>query len=220
MQAFKTHTGIVMPFNRANIDTDMIIPKQFMRSISRTGFGQHLFDSLRYMDEGQPGQDCSRRCLNPDFQLNFPRYKQASILVAQENFGCGSSREHAPWALLEYGFRVIIAPSFADIFHTNAFKNGLLLITLSKDRVEYLIEATNRHQNFRLTVDLEKCKLDSNKGYQFDFEISEFHRHKLLKGLDEIGSTLMHAEKIKNFEKTHQHAVPWVFNGIQGDITA
>ncbi|MBU2705279.1 3-isopropylmalate dehydratase small subunit [Zooshikella marina] len=212
MQAFTTLTGLVAPLERDNVDTDMIIPKQFLKSIKRSGFGPNLFDELRYLDEGQPDQDCSQRPLNPDFILNQPCYQGASILLAGRNFGCGSSREHAPWALLDYGFRCIIAPSFADIFYNNCFKNGILPITLSETEVEALFHAENAaNEGLKLTVDLQQQVITLPDGQQFSFNIDEFRRNCLLQGLDEIGLTLQQADKIKAFEARHQQQFPWLF---------
>ncbi|RDH44426.1 3-isopropylmalate dehydratase small subunit [Zooshikella ganghwensis] len=212
MQAFTTLTGLVAPLERDNVDTDMIIPKQFLKSIKRSGFGPNLFDELRYLDEGQPDQDCSQRPLNPDFILNQPCYQGASILLAGRNFGCGSSREHAPWALLDYGFRCIIAPSFADIFYNNCFKNGILPITLSETEVEALFHAENAaNEGLKLTVDLQQQVITLPDGQQFSFNIDEFRRNCLLQGLDEIGLTLQQADEIKAFEARHQQQFPWLF---------
>lgn len=212
MQAFTTLTGLVAPLERDNVDTDMIIPKQFLKSIKRSGFGPNLFDELRYLDEGQPDQDCSQRPLNPDFILNQPCYQGASILLAGRNFGCGSSREHAPWALLDYGFRCIIAPSFADIFYNNCFKNGILPITLSETEVEALFHAENAaNEGLKLTVDLQQQVITLPDGQQFSFNIDEFRRNCLLQGLDEIGLTLQQAAEIKAFEARHQQQFPWLF---------
>ncbi|WP_027708566.1 3-isopropylmalate dehydratase small subunit [Zooshikella ganghwensis] len=212
MQAFTILTGLVAPLERDNVDTDMIIPKQFLKSIKRSGFGPNLFDELRYLDEGQPDQDCSQRPLNPDFILNQPCYQGASILLAGRNFGCGSSREHAPWALLDYGFRCIIAPSFADIFYNNCFKNGILPITLSETEVEALFHAENAaNEGLKLTVDLQQQVITLPDGQQFSFNIDEFRRNCLLQGLDEIGLTLQQADEIKAFEARHQQQFPWLF---------
>ena len=211
MKPFTTHTGIVAPMDRANVDTDMIIPKQFLKSIKRTGFGPNLFDEMRYLDEGKPGQDCSTRPLNESFPLNWPRYQGASILLARENFGCGSSREHAPWALDDYGFRAVIAPSFADIFYNNCFKNGLLPIVLSEDNVEALFRAVEGKEGFRITIDLEQQQVIPENGEPLPFEIDEFRKHCLLNGLDEIGLTLNEADTIRAYEARRAEREPWIF---------
>ena len=212
MKKFTVVKGIAAPMDRANVDTDMIIPKQFLKSIKRTGFGPNLFDELRYKDHGEPGMDNSKRPLNPEFPLNFPRYRNASILLARLNFGCGSSREHAPWALDDYGFRCVIAPSFADIFYNNCFKNGLLPIVLSEQQVEQLFAEMYANEAYQLTVDLEKQQVITPKGQVMAFEVDAFRKHCLLNGLDDIGLTLQDAEKIKAFEKTHQKNFPWLFS--------
>jgi len=212
MKAFTTHTGLVCPLDRANVDTDQIIPKQFLKSIKRTGFGPNLFDEWRYLDVGQPGQDCSSRPLNPDFVLNFPRYAGASVLLARENFGCGSSREHAPWALDEYGFRAIIAPSFADIFFNNSFKNGLLPIVLKDEEVDALFAQCEATEGYQLTVDLAAQEVIRPDGVRHRFEIDAFRKHCLLNGLDDIGLTLQEKDKISAFEARHRAAQPWLFN--------
>ncbi len=211
MQAFTVHQGIVAPLDRANVDTDMIIPKQFLKSIKRTGFGVNLFDELRYQDEGYPGQDCSQRPLNPEFVLNQPRYQDASVLVARRNFGCGSSREHAPWALDDYGFRCVIAPSFADIFYNNCFKNGILPITLSEEQVEELFVAIEANEGYQMKIDLEREKVIKPDGSEWSFTVDAFRRHCLLNGLDDIGLTLEDAEHIRTFEGKHQQNSPWLF---------
>lgn len=215
MKAFTVETGLVAPMDRANVDTDLIIPKQFLKSIKRSGFGPNLFDELRYLDEGQPGQDCSRRPLNEDFPLNFPRYHGASILLARENFGCGSSREHAPWALEDYGFRAIIAPSFADIFYNNCFKNGLLPIALPGDTVSQLFEELYANEGYRLTVDLEQKQVVTPSGETFGFEVDEFRRHCLLNGLDDIGVTLQSTDAIRAYEARMRTQSPWLFDVIR-----
>ncbi len=197
MKAFTVHQGVVAPMDRANIDTDMIIPKQFLKSIKRSGFGPNLFDELRYLDEGQPDADNSGRPLNPDFVLNQPRYAGASVLLARENFGCGSSREHAPWALEDFGFRAIIAPSYADIFYNNSFKNGLLPIVLDEETVDRLFKETEANEGYQLTVDLENQKVVTPSGEEIAFEVDDFRRHCLLNGLDDIGLTLQDADEIK-----------------------
>lgn len=211
MRKFETFSGLVAPLDRANVDTDAIIPKQFLKSIKRSGFGPNLFDEWRYLDHGEPGQDCSRRPLNPDFVLNQPRYRGAQILLARENFGCGSSREHAPWALEDYGFRVIIAPSFADIFFNNCFKNGLLPIRLPEDQVDALFKAVAAHSGYALTVDLAQQKITAPDGMILSFAVDEFRKHCLLDGLDDIGLTLQHQDEIKAFEAQHRAAQPWLY---------
>jgi len=211
MQKFTTVKGIVAPMDRANVDTDMIIPKQFLKSIKRTGFGPNLFDELRYKDHGEPGMDNSKRTINAEFPLNFPRYKGASILLARKNFGCGSSREHAPWALDDYGFRCVIAPSFADIFYNNCFKNGLLPIVLTEEQVDQLFKEMNATEGYQLTIDLEKQQVVTPKGQSMAFEVDGFRKHCLLNGLDDIGLTLQDAEKIKAFENSHRKNFPWLF---------
>ncbi len=215
MKAFTQHTGLVAPLDRANVDTDQIIPKQFLKSIKRTGFGQNLFDEWRYLDVGQPNQDCSNRPLNHEFVLNFPRYQGASVLLARENFGCGSSREHAPWALEEYGFRTIIAPSFADIFYNNSFKNGLLPIVLKEEEVDELFEQAEGREGYQLTVDLAEQSVIRPDGKAYSFEVDAFRKHCLLNGLDDIGLTLQDADAIKAFEATHQKNQPWLFGAIK-----
>ncbi|MGB2179385.1 MAG: 3-isopropylmalate dehydratase small subunit [Porticoccaceae bacterium] len=215
MKAFTQHSGLVGPMDRANVDTDMIIPKQFLKSIKRSGFGPNLFDELRYLDEGQPGQDCSQRPLNTDFPLNMPRYQGASILLARKNFGCGSSREHAPWALDDYGFRAVIAPSYADIFYNNCFKNGLLPVILTEQQVDLLFNEMNATEGFELTIDLVAQKVIRPNGESFDFEIDEFRKDCLVKGLDEIGLTLQSADAIKDYEKNRAASQPWVFGAIK-----
>ncbi|MDR5867015.1 3-isopropylmalate dehydratase small subunit [Halomonas koreensis] len=211
MQKFQRHDGLVAPLDRANVDTDLIIPKQFLKSIQRTGFGVNLFDELRYLDEGQPGQDVSQRPLNPDFVLNRPRYQGASVLLARQNFGCGSSREHAPWALADFGFRAVIAPSFADIFYNNAFKNGILLITLPEAQVDRLFAEVEANEGYRLDVDLEHQRLITPSGEILEFEVDAFRRHCLLEGLDDIGITLQDEDAIRAFEQKHREARPWLF---------
>ena len=188
MQKLTVHEGLVAPMDRANVDTDLIIPKQFLKSIKRTGFGPNLFDNLRYLDEGEPGQDCSQRPLNPEFPLNFPRYRGATILLARENFGCGSSREHAPWALADYGFRCIIAPSFADIFYNNCFKNGILPVVLPADVVDGLFAALYANEGYSLTVDLPSQRVVAPDGSAWPFEVDGYRKERLLEGLDDIGA--------------------------------
>ncbi len=211
MQKFSVLDGVVMPLDRANVDTDAIIPKQFLKSIKRSGFGPNLFDEWRYLDHGEPGMDNSRRPLNPDFVLNQPRYKGAQILLARENFGCGSSREHAPWALEDYGFRAIIAPSFADIFFNNCFKNGLLPIRLDAERVEALFKAVEANTGYKLKIDLEQQTISAPDGTVYRFEVEAFRKHCLLNGLDDIGLTLQHVGEIKAYEVKHRAAQPWLF---------
>jgi len=211
MKKFTVVKGIVGPMDRANVDTDMIIPKQFLKSIKRTGFGPNLFDELRYKDHGEPGMDNSKRTINAEFPLNFPRYKGASILLARKNFGCGSSREHAPWALDDYGFRCVIAPSFADIFYNNCFKNGLLPIVLSEEQVDQLFREMYAAEGYQLTLDLEKQQVITPSGQTMSFEIDSFRKHCLLNGLDDIGLTLQDAKKIKAFEEGHKKNYPWLF---------
>ncbi len=215
MKPFTQHTGLVAPLDRANVDTDQIIPKQFLKSIKRTGFGPNLFDEWRYLDVGQPNQDCANRPLNREFVLNFPRYQGASVLLARENFGCGSSREHAPWALEEYGFRTIIAPSFADIFYNNSFKNGLLPIVLKEEEVDALFEQAETAEGYQLTVDLAAQTVTRPDGVQYSFEVDAFRKHCLLNGLDDIGLTLQDADAIKAFESGHQQRQPWLFGAIK-----
>lgn len=215
MRAFTQHQGLVAPMDRSNVDTDMIIPKQFLKSIKRTGFGPNLFDELRYLDEGKPDQDSSQRPLNPDFVLNQPRYEGASVLLARSNFGCGSSREHAPWALDDYGFRVIIAPSFADIFYNNCFKNGLLPIVLEEKVVDQLFQETEEAEGYQLAIDLEAQTVTTPSGESFSFDVDSFRRHCLLNGLDDIGVTLEDAELIKSYEEQRRQTAPWLFNAGQ-----
>lgn len=214
MKPFTTLTGLVAPMDRANVDTDMIIPKQFLKSIKRSGFGPNLFDELRYLDEGQPGQDCSGRPLNPDFPLNFERYQGAQVLLARENFGCGSSREHAPWALEDFGVRCVIAPSFADIFYNNCFKNGILPIVLDSVVVASLFEAMYAAEGYRLTVDLNRQVVVTPAGDELAFEVDEFRKHCLINGLDDIGLTLQDAADITAFENKWQQQSPWLFKKI------
>ena len=215
MKAFTTHTGLVAPMDRANVDTDMIIPKQFLKSIKRSGFGPNLFDEVRYLDEGQPGMDSSQRPINPDFPLNWPRYKGASILLARENFGCGSSREHAPWALEDFGFRVIIAPSYADIFYNNCFKNGLLPVVLDDKVVDKLLAGMDVQEGYSLIINLEEQVVIDPQGEHFAFDIDAFRKQCLLDGLDEIGLTLKQAEAIKIFEDSWRQQSPWLFDVIR-----
>lgn len=212
MRAFTQHKGLVAPMDRSNVDTDMIIPKQFLKSIKRTGFGPNLFDELRYLDEGQPDQDSSQRPINPDFVLNQDRYKAASILLARSNFGCGSSREHAPWALEDFGFHAIIAPSFADIFYNNCFKNGLLPIVLNEEIVDQLFSEVESQPGYELSVDLEANTVTTPSGQVFGFETDDFRRHCLLNGLDDIGVTLEDAELIQSYEESRRKTAPWLFS--------
>ncbi|MCO5787451.1 3-isopropylmalate dehydratase small subunit [Pseudomonas sp. G11-1] len=215
MRAFTKHTGLVAPLDRANVDTDQIIPKQFLKSIKRTGFGPNLFDEWRYLDEGYPGQDHTSRPLNPDFVLNQPRYQGASVLLARENFGCGSSREHAPWALDEYGFRAVLASSFADIFFNNSFKNGLLPIVLNEEDIDDLFKQAEAEEGYQLTVDLQAQTVTRPDGKSYSFEIDAFRKHCLLNGLDDIGLTLQDADAIRAFEEKHRQAQPWLFDAIK-----
>ncbi|NIP71873.1 MAG: 3-isopropylmalate dehydratase small subunit [Gammaproteobacteria bacterium] len=212
MEKFTKMTGIVAPLDRANVDTDAIIPKQFLKSIERTGFGPNLFDAWRYLDHGEPGMDNSARPINPDFVLNQPRYRGASVLLTRKNFGCGSSREHAPWALLDYGFRVIIAPSFADIFYNNCFKNGILPIVLDEATVGELFREVWAEEGCRLTVDLENQTIARADGRTIAFDIEPFRKHCLLQGLDEIGLTLQHADEIRAYERRRKAQAPWLFS--------
>lgn len=211
MKAFTTLDGLVCPLDRANVDTDAIIPKQFLKSIKRSGFGPNLFDEWRYLDHGEPGMDNSQRPLNPDFVLNFPRYAGAQVLLARENFGCGSSREHAPWALEDQGFRVVIAPSFADIFFNNCYKNGLLPIVQPAEVVDQLFRECEATEGYTLNVDLAAQTITTPSGKVFAFDITEHRKHCLLGGLDEIGLTLKHEAEIKAFESKHRAAQPWLF---------
>ncbi|HET7597899.1 MAG TPA: 3-isopropylmalate dehydratase small subunit [Burkholderiales bacterium] len=211
MEKFIRREGLVAPLDRANVDTDAIIPKQFLKSIERTGFGPNLFDEWRYLDHGEPGMDSSKRPLNPDFVLNQQRYRGATVLLARENFGCGSSREHAPWALLQYGFQAVIAPSFADIFYNNSLKNGLLLIRLDPQIVDRLFREVQGSPGYRVAVDLDAQTITTPGGESYGFDIDPFTKHCLLNGLDEIGLTLQHADKIRAFESRHREREPWLF---------
>lgn len=211
MEPFTIVKGLAAPLDRANVDTDAIIPKQFLKSIKRTGFGPNLFDEWRYLDHGEPGQDCSNRPLNPDFVLNQPRYRGASILLARSNFGCGSSREHAVWALVDYGFRVVIAPGFADIFFTNAFKNGLLPIALDEEVIDSLFKAVKETPDYHLTVDLPAQEITTEEGKALPFAVDEFRKHCLIHGLDEIGLTLRHVDEIRAYEERRSAEAPWLF---------
>ena len=211
MEKFVRQEGLVVPLDRANVDTDAIIPKQFLKSIQRTGFGPYLFDEWRYLDRGEPGMDCTHRPLNADFVLNHPRYRGATVLLARENFGCGSSREHAPWALQQYGFQAVIAPSFADIFYNNSLKNGLLLIKLDAKTMDQLFQEAAAKEGYRLVVDLEQQTVTTPGGDSFKFDIDPFRKHCILNGLDDIGLTLQHADAIRAFENGHKGRQPWLF---------
>jgi 3-isopropylmalate/(R)-2-methylmalate dehydratase small subunit len=211
MDKFVRTEGLAVPLDRANVDTDAVIPKQFLKSIKRTGFGPNLFDEWRYLDHGEPGMDNSKRPLNPDFVLNQERYRGATVLLARENFGCGSSREHAPWALLQYGFQSVIAPSFADIFHTNSLKNGLLTIVLDEKIVDQLFREVEATSGYRLAIDLDAQTVTTPSGESFAFDIDPFRKRCILNGLDEIGMTLEHADDIKTFEAKHRAQQPWLF---------
>ena len=212
MEKFKTLKAIVAPMDRANVDTDAIIPKQFLKSIKRSGFGPNLFDEWRYLDHGEPGMDNSKRQINPGFVLNQARYQGAKILIARENFGCGSSREHAPWALEDYGFRVIIAPSFADIFFNNCFKNGILPIVLDAKVVDELFRDVEKNEGYELTVDLDKQLIVKQDGSEISFDVDAFRKHCLINGLDDIGLTLQHVEDIKTYEASRKQTAPWLFS--------
>ncbi len=210
MQKFTVHKGLVAPMDRENVDTDAIIPKQFLKSIRKTGFGVNLFDEWRYLDPGFPGQDPTTRKPNPDFVLNLPRYQGASILLARKNFGCGSSREHAPWALDQFGFRCILAPSYADIFFNNSFKNGLLPISLAEDVIDKLFHEAAAFPGFKLTIDLEAQQIVKDQGESIAFTVEPFRRYCLLNGFDDIGLTLRHADKIRAFEAERLSTKPWL----------
>ena len=211
MQPFTLHQGLVAPLDRANVDTDAIIPKQFLKSIKRAGFGPNLFDEWRYLDRGEPGMDNARRPLNPDFVLNQPRYARASILLARRNFGCGSSREHAPWALADYGFRAIIAPSYADIFFNNCFKNGLLPIVLPESAVDRFFADVAAFPGFRLTIDLaQQTVATADAGFVVSFDVDPFRKHCLVNGFDDIGLTLQHTDAIRAFEARRLEEMPWL----------
>ena len=212
MQAFKQLNGLVAPPDRANVDTDAIIPKQFLKSIKRAGFGTNVFDEWRYLDQGEPGMDNSKRPLNPDFVLNQARYQGASVLLTRENFGCGSSREHAPWALEDFGFKVVIASSFADIFFNNCFKNGMLPIVLSAEIVESLFQEVEKEIGYQLCVNLAAQTVTTPSGSKYSFEVDSVRKHNLLNGLDDIGLTMQHQDKINAFELKHQQTQPWLFN--------
>ena len=210
MQKFTVHKGLVAPMDRENVDTDAIIPKQFLKSIKKTGFGPNLFDEWRYLDRGEPGQDPASRKPNPDFVLNQPRYQGASVLIARKNFGCGSSREHAPWALDQFGFRAVIAPSFADIFFNNCFKNGLLPIVLPEAQVAQLFDEVLAFPGYQLTIDLERQVIEKPDGTALSFDVQSFRKYCLLNGLDDIGLTLRHKDKIQAFEAARLASKPWL----------
>ncbi len=214
MQAFRIHKGLVAPLDRENVDTDAIIPKQFLKSIKKSGFGPNLFDEWRYLDHGEPGQDPATRHSNPDFVLNQPRYKGASVLLTRKNFGCGSSREHAPWALDQYGFRAIIAPSYADIFFNNSFKNGLLPLVLPESAINQLFDEVNAFVGYQLTVDLERQVVVKPDGAELPFEVESFRKYCLLNGFDDIGLTLRHADKIRAYEAERLLTKPWLAHTI------
>lgn len=211
MEAFTQHTGLAVPLDRANVDTDAIIPKQFLKSIKRSGFGPNLFDEWRYLDHGEPGMDNSKRPVNPDFVLNFPRYKGASVLLARENFGCGSSREHAPWALEDYGIKAVIAPSFADIFFNNCFKNGILPIILDHDTVDLLFKETEANEGYKLDINLEQQTITRPNGEVINFDVEPDRKHSLLNGLDDIGITLQQEAAITAYEEERKKRAPWLF---------
>jgi 3-isopropylmalate/(R)-2-methylmalate dehydratase small subunit len=210
MKPFITYTGIVAPLDRANVDTDAIIPKQFLKSIKKTGFGPHLFDEWRYLDHGEPGMDITQRKKNPEFVLNQPRFEKATILIARENFGCGSSREHAPWAIEDYGFRAILAPSFADIFFSNCFKNGILPIILPAETIDDLFKAINKQEGYSLTIDLKNQFVILPSDNKINFQVDAFRKHCLVNGLDDIGLTMQHSETIKAFEKNYYQKNSWL----------
>ena len=212
MHPFTQLTGLVAPLDRANVDTDAIIPKQFLKSIKRSGFGPNAFDEWRYLDHGEPGMDNSKREINPEFVLNLPRYQGVSILLARENFGCGSSREHAPWALEDFGFRSVIAPSFADIFYNNCFKNGMLPIVLPENVVDQLFAEVEANVGYQLNIDLAAQTVTTPTGAVFSFDVDTSRKHNLLHGLDDIGLTMLQQDKIKVFETKHKLAQPWLFN--------
>jgi 3-isopropylmalate/(R)-2-methylmalate dehydratase small subunit len=211
MKKFNQETGIVLPLDRANVDTDFIIPKQFLKSIKRSGFGVNLFDEHRYLDKGEPDADNSKRPLNPDFVLNLPRYAGASVLLARDNFGCGSSREHAPWALDDYGFRAILAPSYADIFFNNCFKNGLLPIVLPREVIDTLFDEVAANEGYNLTIDLPAQEIRKPDGTVLHFEVDTFRKECLIEGLDDIGITLQDSDKIQEFESQWRTTAPWYF---------
>ncbi len=213
MEKFTQLDGLVMPLDRPNVDTDAIIPKQYLKSVKRSGFGPNLFDDWRYLDPGEPGEDHSKRRLNPEFVLNRPRYRNAQILLGRENFGCGSSREHAVWALEDAGFRVVIAPSFADIFFNNCFKNGVLPVVLDGAVMDRLFAGVEAAEGYRLTVDLDAQTITTPDGEVIGFEVDAFRKHCLLNGLDDIGLTLQHAEDIQAYESRRKQQTPWLFDG-------
>lgn len=212
MEKFITHTGLVAPLDRANVDTDAIIPKQFLKSIKRSGFGPNAFDEWRYLDHGEPGMDNAKRIRNPDFVLNQTRYQGASILLTRQNFGCGSSREHAPWALQDFGFRAIVGESFADIFFNNCYKNGLLPIVCAKDEIDALFKLVAETPGYRLTIDLQNQRVTRPDGHAMPFEIDGFRKECLLNGWDDIGLTLRHADKIHAYEDRRRNEQPWLFS--------
>jgi 3-isopropylmalate/(R)-2-methylmalate dehydratase small subunit len=212
MQAFTVEKGVVIPLDRPNVDTDAIIPKQFLKSIQRSGFGPNLFDEWRYLDLGEPGQDCSNRPINPEFVLNQARYQNGTILLARENFGCGSSREHAVWALEDFGIRVVIAPSFADIFFNNTSKNGILAIILAEDLIDNLFKQVQSAHGYQLNVDLPAQIITLPNGDEIPFEVDEFKKHSLLNGLDDIGLTLQHRDDIQTYEQHRKQQAPWLFS--------
>ncbi len=216
MQKFVEHTGLVAPIDRANVDTDALIPKQFLKSIERSGFGPFLFDEWRYLDHGEPGQDCSHRPLNTEFVLNQPRYQGTTILVARENFGCGSSREHAVWALENYGIRAVIAPSFAEIFFSNCFKNGLLPIVLAEEQVERLFVEIAADEGYRLHIDLPNQVVVLPAGDRFEFEVEPVRKQNLLEGLDDIAVTLQKSQQISDYEQRAREETPWLFSDLSG----
>ena len=219
MQAFTTHKGVVAPLDRSNVDTDAIIPKQYLKSVKRTGFGPTAFDDWRYLDPGEPGMDHSQRRKNPDFVLNREPFDRATILLARENFGCGSSREHAVWALTDFGFRAVIAPSFADIFFNNSFKNGLLPIALKEEEVDAIFKAVDANPGLELEIDLPNQAVKSPDGTRYEFEIDSFRKHCLVEGLDDIALTLEHADKIKSYELAQREKTPWLFNDMRGNVS-
>ncbi len=215
MQAFIRHQGLVAPLDRPNVDTDQIIPKQFLKSIRRTGFGANLFDEWRYLDRGEPGQDPAARTPNPDFVLNQPRYRGATVLLARRNFGCGSSREHAPWAIAEYGFRAILAPSFADIFYNNSLKNGIVPVVLAEEAIDHLFQVVLAEPGYRLTIDLPEQTVIAADGTVLPFAIDAFRKQCLLNGWDDIGLTLRHADRIREFEAQRLRRNPWLARTLE-----